>query len=144
MKKECNLIKHAKREFEVLGWPGDCEMQKMICDNLLELIKVFSDQGHSGSSGSYLISRLTPLLNFEPMSPLTGEDSEWNEIGEGIYQNNRCGRVFKDEDGRAYDIDGKVFIEPSGACFTSIDSRVYVEFPYVPKTEYVDLEEPKE
>ena len=68
MKEECNLIKHAKREFEVLGWPGDCEMQKMICDNLLELIKVFSDQGHSGFSGSYLISRLKPLLNFEPIT----------------------------------------------------------------------------
>ena len=27
-----SLVKHAKREFEVLGWPGDCEMQKMVCD----------------------------------------------------------------------------------------------------------------
>ena len=24
-----NLIDHAKKEFELLGWPGDCEMQKM-------------------------------------------------------------------------------------------------------------------
>lgn len=68
-------------------------------------------------------------MAFGPLSPLTGEDSEWNEIGEGRFQNRRSSRVFKDEDGRAYDIEGRVFRDGAG-CYTSRDSRVYVEFPY--------------
>lgn len=62
------------------------------------------------------------------------------------HQNKRCSHVFKDKDGNAYDIDGKVFREPDGCCFTSKDSFVPVTFPYTPKTEYVDVpkDEPKE
>jgi hypothetical protein len=41
---------------------------------------------------------------FNPIAPLTGEDSEWNDItemcgGHTQYQNNRCSAVFKKEDG---------------------------------------------
>jgi len=50
--------------------------------------------------------------------------------------------VFKDETGEAYDINGKVFREPSGSCYTSFESRVPVTFPYTPTTEYVDVVEP--
>jgi len=53
-------------------------------------------------------------------------------------------QVFKDADGRAYDIDGRVFREPNGCCYTSSDSRVYITFPYRPKTEYVDVPFPSE
>ena len=47
---------------------------------------------------------------------------------------------------RAYDISGRVFREPNGSCWTgslneNMSSTVDVEFPYVPKTEYVDVEE---
>jgi len=63
--------------------------------------------------------------------------------GDKLYQNKRCGRVFKDESG-AYDIDGKVFYEwytdENGEKFkshyTSRDSRVPVTFPYRPTTVY--------
>lgn len=34
----------------------------------------------------------------------------------------------------------KVFVEPDGASYTSRDSRVYIEFPYTHKTEYVNVE----
>ena len=45
--------------------------------------------------------------------------------------------MFK-ENGEAYDGEGRIFRDPDGSCFTSIDSRVPVTFPYVPKREYVD------
>jgi hypothetical protein len=57
-----------------------------------------------------------------------------------MWQNNRCCHVFKDNAGNAYDIDGKIFREPDGACYTSRDSRVPVTFPYTPVREYVDVE----
>jgi hypothetical protein len=75
---------------------------------------------------------------------LTGEDDEWRlcEYSDReTYQNKRFSRVFKEgKDGQAYDMQGKVFVEPNGASYTSRDSRVYIEFPYVPHTEYVKVE----
>src|SRR3546814_11262809 len=57
----------------------------------------------------------------------------------GTQQNKRCPHVFRDKDGTAYDIDGKVFVEESGGSYTNRDSRVEVSFPYVPHTEYVQV-----
>jgi hypothetical protein len=89
------------------------------------------------------------LAGFEPLVPLTGEDWEWNDISEygggTKYQNKRCSRIFKDADGRTYDIEGKIFwewwIDENGekrkSHYTCRDSHVTVEFPYTPTREYV-------
>jgi hypothetical protein len=82
------------------------------------------------------------LAMFEPIVPLTGEDWEWHEPSPGVFQNIRCSRVFKQADrfnGQAYDIEGRVFREPTGACYTGAESCVPVAFPYTPKTEYVNV-----
>ncbi len=137
--KPGNLFAHADRE---LPKPNGDDMQELMNQQLRELILVFSTHGHSGFSASYARGALDKLLAYEPLRPLTGEPDEWNEVGPGVFQNNRCSRVFKDAsqfDGQAYDIDAVVFREPSGACFTSRDSRKVVTFPYWPKTEYVDV-----
>lgn len=135
-----NLLTHAERELP----PADDEMQALMNTQLKEMILVFSTHGHSGFSASYAISALAKLLRFEPLRPLTGEPDEWNEVGDGVFQNNRCSHVFRQIDrfnGQAYDINGRVFREPSGACFTNSDSFVPITFPYTPKTEYVDVVE---
>jgi hypothetical protein len=147
-----NLNKHALMEFKAAGWLDETgaykdEMQGMICDHVLKLLDVFSDEGHSGSSAPYAVNLFKTLAMFEPIVPLTGEDWEWTLLDYGVdpkWQNKRCGRVFKDADGRAYDIDGVVFYEwfedenheRHKSHFTSKESRVYVTFPYTPKTEY--------
>jgi len=139
-----NLIDHAKREFLSLGYKPVEEEEdgpnKWIQENVLELLQVFADQGHSGFSAPYCVRMFQKLALFEPIGPLTGDDGEWNEVADGVWQNNRCSHVFKERDGRAYDGEGRVFREPNGDCYTSKDSRVYIEFPYTPKTEYVDVE----
>lgn len=142
-----NLIEHAKREFLAAGYiPLDQEQEdgpnKWIQESVLELIRVFSEQGHSGSSAPYCIGYFSKLAAFEPLVPLTGEDSEWNDVGGGTFQNNRCSHVFKESkrfDGQPYDINGKVFREPDGCCYTSKDSAVQISFPYTPKTEYIEV-----
>jgi hypothetical protein len=142
-----NLHNHALAEFRAAGWTDadgkfEDEMQEDICKHVLELLKVFSDEGHSGSTAPYTVNMFKKLAMFEPLVPLTGEDWEWNECGNGVFQNKRCSRVFKQADrfnGQAYDIEGKVFREPSGACYTGAESRVPVTFPYTPKTEYVNV-----
>ena len=139
-----NPVEHAKAEFKVLDWPGDEESQGWICENILELLEVFSKQGHSGSSAPYLINLFSKLASFDPISPLTGEDSEWNEVGEGVFQNNRCSEVFKQADrfgGKPYWIHGKVFHGLNGCTFTNSDSHVTITFPWTkPESEIIDIE----
>lgn len=137
-----NLVKHAEFELKALGMldSGD-EMNEFMCKNLLELLTTFSKQGHSGFSASYCLNLFEKLAKFEPITPLTGEDWEWVEVAEQdgkLYQNKRCSHVFKDDKG-AYDIDGRVFRDAKGNCYTGKNSRVYITFPYTPKTEYVDV-----
>ena len=117
-------------------------MQEALCKHVLELLRVFADEGHSGSTAPYTVNMFKKLAMFEPLVPLTGEDWEWAEVSDGVFQNKRCSRVFKQADrfnGQAYDLDGRVFREPNGSCYTSKESRVPITFPYTPKTEYVDV-----
>ena len=143
-----NLIEHAKKELDAIGMTDDSEdMNVAMREDILELVEVFSNQGHSGFSAGYCVNLLEKLLRFRPIAPLTGEDSEWNLLDydtEPIYQNKRCSRVFKDADGRPYDIEGKVFTDSDGVSYTNGNSRVYIEFPYNPTTEFLDAPEESE
>lgn len=141
-------MKHAETEFRAAGWLDETgaykdEMQGMICEHVLQLLKVFSDEGHSGSTAPYAINLFQRLASFKPLAPLTGEDWEWHDTG-NCYQNRRASHVFKDYNGECYDIDGIVFWEwaqsyddegkPNGihkSHYTCRDSRVPVTFPYV-------------
>ena len=157
-----NIVKHLDREWDVMGWPKETlyrgdriaigvededefgkdavynDPQAHTYQNLKQLLDTFSSQGHSGFSASYTINLFKKLVNFLPISPLTGEESEWNFIGDGKKQNSRCSHVFMDSDGRAYDGEGIAFRDQHGVGYTSRDSRVYIEFPYTPTTKWVD------
>ena len=134
-----SLVEHAKLELQLAGlMDKDSDYGGMLGEAVLELIDVFAKQEHSGASASMVSSLFNKLSRYEPLQPLTGKDEEWNEVSEGVFQNKRCGHVFK-ENGIAYDIDGKIFREPNGDCYTGKGSRVDVTFPYVPKSEYVDV-----
>lgn len=146
-----NLIKYAEDELDIIGMKDGDDLDGAMRKHLLQMVKLFSEEGHSGFSASYAIQCLEKLLKYEPLSPLTGKDDEWIEIAEDmtiggkLWQNKRCYRVFKDESG-AYDSEGKVFWEWMNdkegdkfkSYFTSSDSRVYITFPYVPTREYVE------
>lgn len=144
---------HAFREFKAAGWldaDGEfkCKMQKMICDHVMKLLDVFNEEGHSGSSAPYAIGLFSKLAAFEPVVPLTGEHWEWNAVGDGVFQNNRCGHVFKNASrfgGRPYDNDAVIFYdwyvdpktgEKSKSFFTSRESARVIEFPYTPERKY--------
>ena len=154
-----NYKKHAMDEFRAAGWVDEDgkyidEMQEAICNHVLALLEVFSDEGHSGSSAPYAIDLFSKLAKFDPIVPLTGEDWEWSNVSDTsrnikTYQNKRCSAVFKSDDrfnGQPYYIDGKVFWEwyrgeedgkMHKSYYTGRESSVPIEFPYTPKTEYV-------
>lgn len=148
-----NIEKHARLEFRAAGWTDDegkfnDEMQEAMCNHVLALLKVFIDEGHSGTSAPYAVNLFKQLAMFEPIVPLTGEDWEWCEVRDGVFQNKRCGHVFKQADrfdGQAYDSEAIIFWdwytnEDTGerfkSHFTSRDSAQPITFPYTPKREY--------
>lgn len=123
----------------------DSDYDGMLGEAVMKMIDVFADEGHSGMSASIAINAFEKVARYEPLTPLTGGEDEWvlhdGYGGEPFYQNKRCSRVFKGPDGKAYDIEGRVFREPSGSCYCSGESRVFVTFPYTPTREYVDVPE---
>lgn len=140
-----NLVKHAERELELIGMGPDTEdgMNRAMREHILTMVATFADEGHSGFSASYALGVLRKVLDFEPLTPLTGADDEWTDLGyhdEMKAQNNRCSHVFRRADGTAYDSHGRVFRYPDGDCFTGRGSQVDITFPYTPTIEYVDVD----
>lgn len=91
---------------------------------VLQLMETFFDSWDSGGAVSVMIPVLNSLLRMHPLSPLTGEPDEWVEVGEGVFQNKRCGSVFKDtsyEGGMPYDIDA----------VENPNQRTWITFPYL-------------
>jgi hypothetical protein len=142
---------HAEKELALIGLGPDITDEYSIAmrENILKMVDTFADAGHSGFSASYAIRVLEKILKFEPVSPLTGADDEWAEVEPNVYQNIRCGRVFKrvrENDTIVYDLDGRVFwderidedtFEPYKSYYTCAESRTPVVFPYTPTTVYL-------
>lgn len=142
-----NLTDYAQKELN-LAFPDKTDtMQQAIISNILELLEVFSNQGHSGLTGNYVLQYFDRLAHFEPILPLTGEDDEWKAIDDSGYeQNRRCHSVFRKnrDNSTAYNSNGKIFRRKSdGTCYTSKDSHIPITFPYaVPDSpEIVNVDE---
>ena len=136
-----NLVDYAKDELKRIGMIDSGEpYNDWATKAILDLIELFDSQGHSGFTAPYVENAFHRLAMFKPLSPLTGKDDEWNELKDGWFQNKRYSAVFKDEDGIAYNSEGKVFTDDNGVTwYTCKDSRVDITFPYVvpDKPEYV-------
>jgi len=126
---------------------------------VLELIDVFSNQGHSGMSANIVISIFEKLALFKPLQPITGEDDEWVDIsglwgGENMYQNKRESGLFKNNNIITYN-SAIVKVCPNGTTWTGplylsredaindknrISSSLEIKgFPFTPKTFYIDV-----
>lgn len=98
---------------------------------MIDLLQRFLNQWDSGGAVAAVQPVFNRLLAGKPLTPLTGEDEEWVEVDEGVYQNRRCSSVFKDphfhEGKLAYDIDrpGK--------------ERDAITFPYIPEKDRVGM-----
>lgn len=137
--RDGNVVAHARVEFEAAGYGDGDGMNAAMALDVINMLRMFSTQGHSGFSASVARQLFDKLAAFKPLGPLTGADAEWFDHGDSMgdgtrWQNMRCGHVFKGNDGIAYDIDAVVFEEPSGARFTGRYSRRPITFPYTPKT----------
>lgn len=101
------------------------DMQDIMECNVLEILDLIAEQGHTGFSHGYLTSLLIPLLRDRPITPLTGNEWEWD--GE---QNKRCPSVFRKPDGTAYFTDCFAFSDDGGeSYYTSKESFKDITFP---------------
>lgn len=127
----------------------------------LKAFNALCDDGHSGLSIGITRSILNSLIDHRPLTPVTGDDSEWNECGTlgnsgyKTYQNSRYSALFKDvfDDGTVKYSDNNRFIcvdprNPYGAfSFHFVNSIVEqypevpkIEFPYMPPSEPIRIE----
>lgn len=149
-----NTEMHAKRELEILSNTAPDAIILEFKKEIIALCEAFGKSGQSGGSAPYTAKAISmateKLMLFQTIAPLTGEDSEWNDVsgvcsGEPTFQNNRDSRVFKDgKDGKAYFIEAIVFDGDIGGRFTgwvgNVSSSQYIKcFPFKPKTFYVDV-----
>ena len=114
--------------------------QKMITENFYE-IKNVMDRIDSVSNWKWII--LNKLIDNKPLTALTGEPDEWNDIsdwgykdGGKHYQNKRCSAVFKDvlDNGLeiAYWIDDEIYSDDGGLSWYSRGGvlRKQITFPF--------------
>ena len=108
-----NLLDHAEYELRQAGmFDEDADYGGALGHAVLELIRVFAEQGHSGFSASITITLFEKLARFQPLTDITSNPDEWTEVGtekDGItkiYQNKRRASSFSRDGGKTwYDIE---------------------------------------
>lgn len=109
-------------------------VQELVNSQILEIIEVFSKQGHSGSSANYVLTILERLLRHKPFLALTGADDEWHDpVGDGLLSNIHCPSVYKLPSGEIFDMDAVCVTDNGGIThFVSNKFCKPVTFPYIP------------
>lgn len=106
-----NLVNHAKDELKLAGlFDKDSDYDGMLGEAVLELVKIFAKQGHSGFSAHQTLRIFSEVANFKPLSPIGITEDEWmnvsNESGYEMWQNKRRNSTFSRDNGKTwYDID---------------------------------------
>jgi hypothetical protein len=151
-----NLKEHARFELNYAGlFDNDSDYNGEIARSVMELIDVFSNQGHSGASASIVRSVFNELAQYNPLGGITGEDSEWMEVSSGLFQNKRLSGVFKDineNNGKPYYLDAIIWMTKSGKNTWSgiastrdrkkiISKQLIKKLPFNPRTFYVEVYE---
>ncbi len=168
-----NTQSFAVRELDILSktWgmdhnPDDKPVILEFRDEILALCEAFGNSGQSGGSAPYtagaICSALKHLMLQEPIAPITSIEEEWMNCGDRgatdidssqVWQNTRCGTLFKDSNisnGDPYYLDAIVWKGDTEGesgnnwdTFTGtvegIKSRQFLKgFPFTPKTFYID------
>lgn len=107
-KKHSNLIRHAEYEMKLAGLDKeDSDYSGMLYEAILDLIILFSSQGHSGYSAMRTIQLFKKLANFENLLPLTNNPDEWIKLCDNEYQNKRNSACFSKDLITYYNIEDK-------------------------------------
>lgn len=139
-------------EFEILEKTVPDAVILPFRQEITALVAAFINSGQSGGSAPFVSGAISAavktLMRQLPIAPLTGEDDEWFDHGDNLWQNTRCSAVFKDKDGPYY-LDAIIWQGPEDSdTFTGRvyahdvleSSRQRIAFPFKPKSFYVPVE----
>lgn len=116
-KEKSMLVEHAERELALAGLPIPTREQLrnikdiedpsegwnlLVADAVMNIIKLFAKQRHSGASASMTLQLVHQLAQFKPLSPLTDNPNEWNEVTDGLWQNVRNPEAFSHNGGKTF------------------------------------------
>jgi hypothetical protein len=122
-----NLIAHAERELREAGlFDKDSDYEGKLGHAVMELVRVFAKQGHSGFSARQVIRIFSSVANYELLNPLKNpiETGEYMDVGSYL-QSTRRHSVFSADGGKTwYDIDKR----PSWWRRLLGQRRVYIKF----------------
>jgi hypothetical protein len=116
-----SLLQFAKSELRAAGmFDDDSDFDGDLGAQVMALMETFCAYGHSGGSAAMTLVLFDKLARHLPINPLTGEDSEWEDLQIAgiipVYQNTRCPTVFKQGD----------------VAWDSAISHKPIAFPYMP------------
>lgn len=102
-----SLVAYAKRELELAGlFDKDSDYNGDTGRAVMELIEVFSKQGHSGMSASMTREIFYQLSQFKPLGEFTPSIEDAIEYHSGEFQSKRRHDVFSKDGGKTwYSID---------------------------------------
>ena len=125
------MLEEARLELQLAGWfDEDSDYGGEVGHAVMELMELFSKQGHSGYSAPLVAGLFKKLVDNQPLTGITGKDEEWGDVsdyGDGrlMYQNKRCSAIFKDgKDGKPYYIDALIKKDQKGICWSGMMSIV--------------------
>lgn len=102
-----SLVEHANTELKLAGLlDKDSDYNGMIGESVLELMKKFAAQGHSGFSAHLTLDIFTKLANFKNLTPIGTTKDEWFAHGmmdnRELWQNKRNCELFSYDGGKTY------------------------------------------
>ena len=104
-----NLVNYAKNELTLAGmFDKDSDYDGMLGGAVLELVKVFAKQGHSGFSAGMTLDLFNRVASYKPLTSIGNSKDEWMNVATDMWQNKRRGTTFSRDAGKTwYDIDDK-------------------------------------
>lgn len=112
--RKSNMETWAEEELRRAGlYSADSDYAGMIGPAVVDIIKVFGRQGHSGGSASIVHECVCRLMRWKTLTPLTNDPTEWNNVSnyiaagaKPVWQSRRQSSCFSEDGGKTYyDID---------------------------------------
>lgn len=102
-----SLIEHAKLELKKAGlFDKDADYSGWVAESALKLIELFASQRHSGMSAALTRELFSKLANFEVLTPISSDPSEWTDrsemSGKPFWQNKRDSHCFSEDGGNTW------------------------------------------
>lgn len=106
-KEDSNLTRHAEGELQRAGlFDADSDYGGMLGHAIMDMVRLFAMEGHSGFSAARTVALFKTLANFGNLTPITSDPTEWNDIsdlnGSPMWQSRRNPSLFSKDGGMTY------------------------------------------